>query len=676
MFASDLLRITFDPRCFDRDSVAAHLKPLGYGAVEFSPGLAATPDRDTLSLRLGIAAALWMNVMLFSLVVYASYFEAIAEWARRGIPFVLAALTAPVVFYCAWPVLRKGWGGIRAGVLSMDALLSAGVLAAFGYSLAQAIRGGQHLYFDTACAIVTLVLAGKALERAAKERARGAITLLYRLMPKKARVCEGARERFVAVEDLVPGMLIQLQPGERVPADAEIIEGRSAFDESVVTGEALPRQRGPGDSIVSGSVNTTGAISAVVTRRVQDGTLAQIVRSVEAATEQRTPMERAADRLSRWFVPLVFLIALATLGVHLATGMVPSEAMLRAISVIVIACPCALGIATPLAISAAVGAASRRGILIRDAAVLEALGNIDCVAMDKTGTLTEGRFELREAVWTDGSQFPLAAALEARSEHPIALAIVEQARREGLTIADASDVTALPGEGIRGTVAGHEVLLGSAKLLDRFQIDRPPLTVVDPSLTAVWICVDRQAKGVMTFGDAVRRDAARLVSRLRAAGLRTVLLSGDAPAGVAALAARLGVDEACGGIGPAEKASAIAVLCQQGRRVAMIGDGINDAPALAAAHLGIAMGSGTDLAMQAAPVVLMSDDLSRAVDTFTMAARTQRVVRQNLFWAFAYNVLGIGLAVAGVLNPILAAVAMVLSSACVIGNSYRLEKNG
>ncbi len=680
LFTSDLLKVKYCPQYLEPGRIPQRVEALGYRIAEYSGDREVDRSewRDLL-LRLGIAGGLWMNVMLFSLVIYASYFESIAEGAHRVVPFILLALATPAVFYSGWPILRLGFLGLRQGVVRMEALIATGVLAAYGYSVIQAFLGGQHYYFDTACAIVTLVLAGKALERGAKEKTARSISLLYRLMPKKARLLQDGRERFVAVEAVEPGMTLLVKPGERIPADGIVSEGISPVDESVITGESEPRAKVPGDEVVGGSCNGAGVLQIRATRVGEAGMLAQMIRSVESAVASRTPLERAVDRAARVFVPSVLLIAVATLAGCRITGIPFTESMMRAIAVLVIACPCALGIATPLATTAAVGAASRRGILIRDARVLETFESVDLVILDKTGTATEGEFRVRAATLEPPS-LTLLASVESRSSHPLARALVHYAEELGIDFDAPMDVEIRQGQGIGGRVRERRVLAGNRTLMELENVPLSPELVAQAQawelegLTVVFCAVDGFAAGSVAFGDRLRAGAASLVENLRRQNIATMLLSGDSCETTARIAARLGVDEFHGAVTPGGKQEIVRGARSAGRVVAMVGDGINDAPALAAADLGIAMGSGTDLAMQAAPVVLMGDSLDRICETFEIARSTRKVVRQNLFWAFFYNSLGIALAIAGILNPILAAGAMVISSLSVIGNTFRLDR--
>jgi len=678
LFTSDLLKVTYCPQYVPPGLIAERVASLGYKALPY--GVELEVDRkawQTMLLRLGIAFAMWMNVMLFSLVVYASFFENIAEGARRVVPFILLGLALPAVLYSAWPIHRLAWFGLKQGRLRLEALISIGVLAAFGYSAAQAFLGGRHFYFDTACAIVTLMLTGKALERSAKERSAKAIAMLHRLLPRKARIRVEGEEKFVAIEALFPGMVFLVKAGERIPADGVVAAGESEVDESVITGESALRPRSPGDAVVCGSLNASGVLEVRVTHASEDSSLAQIVKSVEGALTRRGELERTVDRVSRVFIPLILVIALATLAGSLLHGLHATEAILRAIAVLVIACPCALGIATPLATTAAVGAASRKGILIRDVSVLETFRRVDAVVLDKTGTMTEGAFKVREAAL---ERLDLVAALESYSEHPLGHAVVAYAKEQGLAPMDATELEILPGLGLAGQVAGLRVVVGNRRLMEQEHSEpTPAMTAVASGwqaegLTVVFAAVAGEPCGALALGDAPRKDAAALVQALKARGVRTILLSGDARSTTLHMGQRLGVDECLGEVPPAEKAEAVRRLQARGAVVAMVGDGVNDAPALAAADVGIALGSGADLAQHASPIVLLGSGLLRIDETFRQAERTTRVIHQNLFWAFFYNVAGITLAIMGVLNPIMAAGAMVLSSLSVIGNSLRLGR--
>lgn len=678
LFASDLLRVVYCPQYVPSGTIERRVASIGYRVAPFTGETepARRENRDLL-LRLGVAAALWMNVMLFSLVIYAGYFEGIADWARRAVPLILLALATPAVFYSGWPILRLAWLGIRHGALRMETLISTGVLAAYGYGIAQILRGGRHFYFDTACAIVTLVLAGKAIERGAKSSTARSLSTLHRMLPKKARVLLDGRERFVSVDALERDMLVLVKPGERIPADGVVVEGESSAEESIITGESRPRNKSVGDEVVGGSLNGAGVLTFRVSRSASESTLAHIVKSVESAMAAQSHAERAVDRLSRIFIPAVLLAAVVTLGVSAAARVDPMDALMRSIAVLVIACPCALGIATPLAMTAAIGAASRSGVLLRHSSAFESIRNLNTLVLDKTGSATEGLFRVRQAWWRkDGLR--MLAALESRSEHPVGQAI---AALESDPVLPVLDVTVRKGCGIAGLVGGVRVVAGNRAMmaLENAEIDAEiEARAADwerAGSTTVFCAIGGECAGALALGDEPRADANCLIRALEERGIHVVLLSGDSIRTTAHIAARLGITEFQGEVLPQRKAEFIEERRARGEIVGMVGDGINDAPALATADLGIAMATGSDLATQSAPVVLLSDSLMKIPDILDLAGRTRSIIRTNLFWALVYNVAGIVLAATGILSPIFSAAAMVLSSACVIGNSQRLNRD-
>lgn len=684
LFASDLVKVRYLPQRMPPGRIRERIERLGYKVSEYKPGAERADDgrqRD-LQLRLGVAGFVWMNVMTLSSVFYVSYFESIADSMRSYLPWVLTALTAPAVFYSAWPILRLAGIGLRERVLRMEALLALGILAAYSFSVFQAFAGGNHFYFDTACAIITFVLIGKLLEAGAKARAARAVTLLHRMMPRKARVMDGARERWVAMEQLETGTAFVVKPGERSPADGIIAAGRSLVDESVITGESRPLERKPGDVLVGGSMNISGVLTVTASQVGEDGTLARMIRAVERALASRARVERRVDRVTAIFIPVVLALAVATfLGWRYAGGEPVQTAMLHAIAVLVIACPCALGIATPLAISSAVAAASRHGILINNADVWETVDSVGTVVFDKTGTVTAGEFRmLRSSGLAETELLRHVAPIEVMSEHPLGRAIVDRAVGLGMRFEPGKDVLRYEGMGISGGVDGEEVFAGNQRLA-LLMAGRIPAILATAAetwqhegLSAVYVGWGGEVRGVLCCGDEIRPEARGAIGALKKKGLQTVILSGDSAGTTAAVSRKVAADCFEAEVLPEAKAEFIRRLQTARGAVAMVGDGVNDAPALAQATLGIAMGSGAALAMQAAPVVLMTPTLRRVGDTFELAERTVRTVRRNLFWAFAYNVAGITLAMAGVITPLWAAGAMIVSSVSVIVQSARLAR--
>lgn len=710
-FASDLVRVTYCPQFLPADRIRTRIAALGYRADD--PAAASDRSHDEmrdLILRTGIAGFLWLNIMTLSVVLYVGYFERISESFRNGLPFVLMALATPVVFYAAYPILRLGALGLMRRAVGMETLLGIGILAAYVYSSIQAFAGAEHVYFDTASAIVTLVLIGKIVERSAKQRTTRALSTLYGLVPSKARVILDGRERFVAAERLERGDVFVVKDGERIPADGIVVEGSSHVDESLLTGESKPIGKEPGCEVVAGSVNTGGVLRIEATKVGDDSTVSRIIRLVESALQSRSALERTVDRVARVFVPAVIVVAIATfVWAWLAAGANAGEAVMRAITVLVIACPCALGMATPLAVTTAIGAAARRGIIVSDAGVLEKIGTVDVVLFDKTGTLTEGTFSLQESAMAEpaGAQAGCAepgavtsaaasgieatlrrqwlgriASLERYSEHPLGRAIVRAADLEGVIEDDATDVEIHRGGGIVGVVGGSRTFAGNRRLLrSEGVLPVPDLEAIAAGwerdgLTTCFFGANGRVAGAYGLGDRLRLGARELVGTLQRRGVRAYVVSGDAAQTTARIADAIAADGFAAEVSPDEKLAVLAGHQADGSVVAFVGDGVNDAPALARADLGIGLGSGTDVAATAASVVIMGPSLERILCAFDIAGRTRRVVRQNLFWAFAYNALGISLAVAGVLTPIIAAGAMLLSSISVITNTRRLTRLG
>jgi heavy metal translocating P-type ATPase len=671
-FTSDLLKVEYEPQRFNVARVPELLEKLGYRATEYDDeSNHVQTERKDLLLRLGLAAFFWLNVMVMNLAVYLGAFDTMPPQVRRWLPVMAMLLTLPVIVYSARPVLRLAWFGLRHGAIRMEALLSLGILTAFGYSTYEGLSGGTHVYFDIACAITTLVLLGKSIEQGAKHRAAETITALHRMLPKKARL---ANERFVAVESLHTGDRFLVKAGERIPADGVVVEGESQADESLLTGESAPVAKQPGAMVVAGSLNLVGILVIAATTTGKDSTIAQIVAAVERAVASRSDIERKVDQASRIFVPAVIAIAVLVAVGCILSGLPAGESVLRAITVLVIACPCALGIATPLALHAAVGAASRLGVLVRDARVLESIRRIDAVVLDKTGTLTEDSFSLLQCCEAD---LPELAALEIYSEHPLGQSVVRAAHERGIHLEPATGVEVRKGEGIRGIVNGQAIAIGSWRLFDA--IPKPLLEAAhvyeEQGRTVAYYSIDGElSDSLLVFGSRLRDDAKQLVAGLRQRGVRVLLVSGDAQRTTETVAKQLGVEEFLAAVPPDEKTHVVEDLKAAGHTVAMIGDGVNDAPALAHAHLGVAMGSGADLAMRAASMVLLNGQLTRVLDVLDLSRRTHQVVLQNLGWAFGYNTLGIALAAMGWLNPIVAAGAMVASSLSVVWNSYRLTR--
>ncbi|HEU4459105.1 MAG TPA: heavy metal translocating P-type ATPase [Methylibium sp.] len=605
------------------------------------------------------------------------------------------ALATPVQFVLGARFYRAGWQALRAGSGNMDLLVALGTSAAYGLSVyllwrhgSLAAHGGTpHLYFEASAAVITLVLLGKWLEGRAKRQTADAIRALGALRPTTARVRRGGAEVEVPIEQLRLDDLVVVRPGDRVAADGEVIEGRSHVDESLITGESLPVAKGRGDRVTGGAINAEGRLVVRTTAVGTETTLARIIRMVESAQAGKAPIQRLVDRVSAVFVPVVLGIAALTFAGWLARGATVEQALIDAVAVLVIACPCALGLATPTAIMAGTGVAARRGILIRDAEALEVAHAVGVVAFDKTGTLTEGRPSLVAVAPAPGRArdevLATAAALQATSSHPLALAVLEAARAERLAIPEARDATALAGRGIEGRVEGRAVVLGSTRWLNEAGVEAGALAGEARRLeaqgrTVSWL-VRRDGEGagllgLLAFGDTVKPAARGAVERLHRLGIRTVMLTGDNRGAAQAVGTALGIDDVHAEVLPADKAALVQRLRDAGEVVAFVGDGLNDGPALAAASVGFAMAGGADVATEAAGITLMRGDPRLVADALDISRRTDSKIRQGLFWAFAYNIVGIPLAAFGLLSPVIAGAAMAFSSVSVVLNALTLRR--
>ena len=646
-------------------ALVAAVEKAGYGATLTDDGPAVTPAGPS---ALPVILACLLTAPLLLPMLLAPFGVAI----MLPVPLALA-LAAPIQFWLGRPFYRSAWAATRAGVGSMDQLVVLGTSAAWGLSLYDLATGVPDLYLEPAAAIVSFVLIGKYLEARAKRHTRDAVTALAALRPATARVIDGDQEIERPIEALVLGDRIRVRPGERLPADGVIRDGRAGLDEAVLTGESRPVERGPGDPVVAGALDLDGALEIEVTALGRDSALGRILTQVETAEATKAPVQRLVDRVSVIFVPAVLAIGLATmLGWGLA-GAAPSVAILRGIAVWVIACPCALGLATPAALVAAFGAAARHGILLKDPAALEAAHRITLVAFDKTGTLTEGRPALTDIVALDGDAagaLRLAAALQRGSEHPLGRAL--SAAVTG-AVPDSTDFRALPGIGVEARIEGVAYAIGT----DRLLTGPVPGLLSDAAArlagqTLSWLVRDGSPIALFAFADRLRDGAVEAVTRLQALGVEVALLTGDSEGSAQAVARAAGIAQAQAQLLPADKGAAIAAWQRQGKQVAMVGDGINDAPALAQATLGIAIADGTDIAVAAAGASIR--DAGRVADLLALSRASWAIIQQNLAWAFGFNLIGIPLAASGLLSPTLAAAAMAGSSVAVVTNALRLTR--
>ncbi|WP_449469310.1 heavy metal translocating P-type ATPase [Sphingobium chungangianum] len=619
-----------------------------------------------------------------------------------GIQLVLAT---PVVLWAGWPFFTRGWASLKTRNLNMFTLIAMGTGVAWAYSMVAALApelfppafrnadGMVAVYFEAAAVITVLVLLGQLLELRARERTSGAIKALLRLAPKTARrVLANGEDEEVSLDLVGVGDRLRVRPGEKVPVDGTVEDGRSSLDESMVTGESMPVTKAKGDSVIGGTLNQTGALVVVATKVGRDTMLARIVQMVAEAQRSRAPIQRMADQVSGWFVPVVIAVAVLAFAGWGIWGPEPRFAygLVAAVAVLIIACPCALGLATPMSIMVGVGRGAGLGVLIKNAEALEHMEKVDTLVVDKTGTLTEGRPAVIAIVPTAGQMeaelLRFAASVERASEHPLALAIVEAARGRSMVLPEVGAFDSPTGRGATGIVEGRRIVLGNASFLDDQGVDTSALAAAADDLrrdgaTAIFVCIDGEAAGIIAIADPVKQTTPEALAALRKEGIRVVMLTGDNKTTAQAVAARLGIDEVEADVLPDQKSAVIAKLKSEGRVVAMAGDGVNDAPALAAADVGIAMGSGTDVAIESAGVTLLKGDLNGIVRARLLSRATMSNIRQNLAFAFIYNAAGIPIA-AGLLyplfgillSPMIAAAAMALSSVSVVTNALRLNR--
>jgi Cu+-exporting ATPase len=679
--ATERARVRAAAGAVDQAALGRAVEQAGYRALAIG-----APERETLRRdgarrdlwHVGLAALLTAPLVLPMLLRPIGLDATLPGWLQL-------LLATPVQLWLGARFYVAGWRAARAGSGNMDLLVALGTSAAYGlsvYLLAADPAAGHALYFEAAAVVVTLVLLGRWLEARAKRQTTAALRALGALQPERARLSEPAGEREVAIATIRVGDLVVVLPGERLPVDGIVREGESELDEALITGESRPVAKAPGDRVTGGAINGSGRLLVAVGAIGGETVLARIIRLVEDAQAAKPPIQRLVDRISAVFVPVVLAIALATALGWLVAGAPAATAILHAAAVLVIACPCALGLATPTAIMVGTGVGARHGILIRDAGALEQARAVTTVLFDKTGTLTEGHPAITELVpvaLDEAALLAQAAALQAGSEHPLARAVLARAAGQPR---HASGLRALPGQGIEGVLGGVTLRLGSRRMAAALGLaDGAPgvraAALEQAGRTVSWLveaAPQPRVLGLIGFGDAVKPTATAAIRRLRADGLRTMLITGDNAGAARAVGEALGIDEVRADMLPADKAEAVAALRRAGAVVAMVGDGINDAPALAAADLGIALASGTDVAIASAGITLMRGDPALVGDAIALSRRTYGKIRQNLFWAFVYNLVFIPLAAAGLLSPMIAGAAMALSSVSVVANALSLRR--
>ncbi|MFI7664211.1 heavy metal translocating P-type ATPase [Nocardia sp. NPDC049526] len=696
-YATEKARVDFSGD-ISPEQLIATVEQAGYTAalpIE-EPAETAVEADPTAALRSRLLVSLVLTVPVIALaMVPALQFD---NWQWLSL-----TLAAPVVVWGALPFHRAAWANLRHGTATMDTLVSMGTLAAFGWSLyalflgTAGMPGMKHpfeltiarmdgtgsIYLEAAAGVTTFILAGRYFEARSKRRAGAALRALLELGAKEVSVLRGGVEQRIPVEQLRVGDTFVVRPGEKIATDGVVVEGSSAVDASMLTGESVPVEVGPEDAVVGATVNAGGRIVVRANRIGADTQLARMAKLVEDAQTGKAQAQRLADRISGIFVPIVIALSVATLGFWLGTGGSVAAAFTAAVAVLIIACPCALGLATPTALLVGTGRGAQLGILIKGPEVLESTRRVDTVVLDKTGTVTTGKMTLLDVIAADDEDaaevLALAGALEDSSEHPIAQAIAKGAREKVGALRRVEDFANIEGLGVQGMVDGHAVIVGRARLLADWSqqldadLEQAMHAAEADGKTAVAVGWNGRARGVLVVADAVKPTSAEAISQLKALGLTPIMLTGDNAAAAKAIAAQVGIDEVIAEVLPADKVDTVKRLQAEGKVVAMVGDGVNDAAALAQADLGLAMGTGTDVAIEAGDLTLVRGDLRAAADAIRLSRRTLGTIKGNLFWAFAYNVAAIPLAMAGLLNPMLAGAAMAFSSAFVVSNSLRLR---
>lgn len=683
-YASETARVSGDP-ALRIEALIAAVEKAGYQAAEHRAE-AQSALRDDAQRRafrlLVVGAILGAPAVVLAMAMDVAGIALFGNHTIHG--WLVLALATPVQVLLGWRFYKGAYASLRNGLPNMDVLVALGTGIAYGYSAVVVVSGsGEHMYLDVSVAVLVFISMGKYFEDRTRGQTNAAVSTLLGMAAKNARVLRDGREIEIATEELRVGDVCVVRPGEKAPTDGVVVSGSSAFDESMLTGEAVPVERGEGQPVVGGTVSQDGLVHLRVTAVGEATVLQQLVRSVEAAQGSRAPVERVVDQVAAVFVPAVVILAVLTFVGWSWIGGSPATALTAAIAVLVIACPCALGLATPTAIMVGIGMGAERGILIRNADVLEQVRRLDAVVLDKTGTLTEGRPRVIH-VWSTGTLpedalLRLASGAESGSDHPLARAVVDEAVEREIAIPSASDFRSSTAAGVTAQVEDYAVAVGNEGYMRTLGITVPPEVDVEVDAmtvrnqTVIYVAANGEVAGVMGVADEVKANASRAVEAIRGLGIRVIMLTGDHDGAARLVAERTGIDDYRAGVTPADKLAFVRDLQERGLSVAMVGDGVNDAPAMAQADIGIAMSTGTDVAIEAADITLLHGDISRVAEAILVSRATLRGIKQNLGWAFGYNVLALPLAAAGILNPIIAGAAMALSSLSVMANSLRLR---
>jgi len=711
-FAAEQATVQFNPEQTDLETIQGAVEDAGYGASVYSQQdmmagrgdaevVAREAESKDLKRKIVVGGVISIILIVGSLPMMTGLeIPVIPAWLHN--PWLQFLLTTPVQFWCGYPFYRNAWKAFKHRAATMDTLIVLGTSAAYFYSLFATLfadflrrQGLQpQVYYESAAVIITLILLGRFMENRARGQTSEAIRKLIGLQARSARVIRDGETKDIPIQQVQIDDIIQVRPGEKIPVDGEVIEGSSSIDESMVTGESIPVQKSPGEEVVGATINKTGSFKFRATRIGQDTVLSQIVQLVQQAQGSKAPIQNLADQVTGWFVPAVIAIALATFILWFNLMGNPTLALINMVAVLIIACPCALGLATPTSVMVGTGKGAENGILIKSAESLEAAHKLNTIVLDKTGTLTAGKPEVTDFVTTLGTQnqnelklLRLIALVEHQSEHPLAEAVVDYAKSQGVSLqGEVEDFQAVTGSGVQAIVSDHKVQIGTARWFQELGIDTDPLADKAKQWeadgkTVIWVAVDEALDGILGLADTLKLSSADAVKSLRNLGLEVVMITGDNEETANAIAQQVGIPRVMSQVRPDQKAEHIVALQQEGKQVAMVGDGINDAPALAQADIGIAIGTGTDIAITTSDITLISGDLQGIVTAIQLSRATMNNIRQNLFFAFVYNVAGIPIA-AGILypifgwllNPIIAGAAMAFSSVSVLTNALRLRK--
>lgn len=684
--ATEKAKVEFDPSKMDAKKIIELIAKAGYEATISSPKSKASKADELKKEKFLIILSVLLTLPLALPMIFEPF-----GYHLMPSPWIQLLLATPIQFFIGARFYKSAWGAIKAKTGNMELLVAIGTTAAYGLSLYLLLKNLQHLehhtphlYFEGSAVIITLVLLGKYLESKAKQQTSAAIKALQALQPEKARVLRDNKEEEVSIESLKLHDLVIVRPGERIPVDGILVKGITQVDESLITGESLPVEKNESDKVIGGSINGDGFIRIEVTALGTETMLARIIRMVEDAQAVKAPIQRLVDKVSAYFVPTVLVIAMITI---VATGLMTGNwetAIIHGVAVLVIACPCALGLATPTSIMVGTGVAAKAGILIKDAEALEITHSITTIAFDKTGTLTEGKPALSKLFVFDQSEteiLTLLATIQNGSEHPLAKAVMNEAKNKNLTFGHATSTKALPGRGLEAEIDGHKYLLGSKRLVTELNLNEPVILgmakdreTLGETVSFLINASQNKIIGIVSFKDTIKESARATILKLKELGIKTMMLTGDNQGSAGLVAKELGIDFVKAEVLPQHKSEVIQEFKQRGEIVGMVGDGINDAPALAAADVGMAMSTGTDVAMHSAGITLMRGNPLLIPDAISVSRRTYSKIKQNLFWAFIYNVIGIPLAALGYLSPVVAGAAMALSSVSVVTNSLLLKR--